>query len=695
MRIRKSVIMASLACGLASAAVTPKDAARILDAASLRFEPAPNGPAGAYVARGLRSSFLFHGSEVLYRAGSSQVRLHFEGAAGNVQLNGADKLHATSNILHGKDRSKWRSKVSNYSRLEASGLYPGIDLVYYGTAGELEYDLVVKPGADPNQIRFRITGEDAELDKHGNLIAGLIQKRPVAYQFAPDGSKVSVESKYSRNYDDSFGFSLGDYDRARELVIDPVVSFSTYLDGTAQDVAVSIGHDAAGFLYVGGTTSSYDFPATGDAFQPARNLLRDVFVAKIDPNAPAGKQVLYATYLGGSGTEQLNGMVVTARGQVYLTGSTDSIDFPVANAGQATNGGGLDAFIVWLDPALGANGLLYSSYLGGTGDEIGNDLALDSRSRIFITGSTTSTTDSASFTIKSGFQNTYGGSTDAFVAGFDPSLVNAASLVYSTYLGGTGWDTGRSIAAGPGGTFWVAGGTYSYDFPVIGYSYQPYYKSGGDGFVAQINPASGANSMVYATYVGGSDQDEAFKVLVEPTGRVVVMGYTLSTDMPVSANAMQRQNGGDTDVFVLVLNTVNPQADRNTQLIYGTYYGGNDGDFAYDLKRDSAGKYYLTGYSYSHDLPLSVNALQPTHSDGLDAFVLKFDPAVGGAAAINYATLLGSTGLQSGTGIDLNETTGTIYVTGYATGSIFDKVGGVQRTTDPGKPNAFVVGIKP
>ncbi len=695
MRIRKTVIMASLACGLMSAAVTPKDAVRILETAPLRFEPAPSGPDGSYIARGLRSSFLFHGSDVLYQAGSSRVRLHFEGAAGNVQLTGAAKLSSTSNVMHGNNRANWRSKVANYGRLQASGLYPGVDLVYYGTSGELEYDLVVKPGADPNQIRFRITGEKAELDKQGNLVAGLIQKRPVAYQVGADGKRVSVESKYSRNYDDSFGFSLGKYDPARELIIDPVVSFSLYIDGTAQDVAVSIGHDALGNLYVGGTTSSYDFPVTSDALRPTRNALRDVFVAKLDPRAAPGSQILYATYFGGSGTEQLNAMVVTARGLVYLTGSTDSVDFPVANAGQATNGGGLDAFVTALDPSQGTSGLFYSSYLGGTGDESGNDLALDSRSRIFVTGSTNTPSDSATFPVTSGFQTRYGGFTDGFVTGFDPSLVNQATLVYSTYLGGTGWDAGRSIAAGPGGTFWVVGGTYSYDFPVTGYSYEPFYKPGGDAFVAQINPARSTDSLVYATYAGGSDLDEAFKVLVESTGRVVVMGYTLSTDLPVSPNAMQRQNGGDTDVFVMTLNTINPPTDRKAQLVYSTYYGGSGGDVAYDLKRDSAGKYYLTGYSYSRDLPLSVNALQPTHSDGLDTFILKFDPTVGGAGAIEYGTFLGSTGLQSGNSIDVLEATGTIYVTGYATGSIFDKVGGVQRTNDPGKPNAFVVGIKP
>ena len=691
MRIRKTLFIVCLACGILPAALTAKDALRILEAAPLRFEPAPNGPDGAYVARGLRSSFLFQGSEVLYQAGSSQIRLRFEGAARGAHLEGSTKLNSTSTVMHGNDRSKWRSNLTNYGRLRATGLYPSIDLVYYGTAGELEYDLIVKPGADPEQIRFRITGGTAELDKQGNLNGGLIQRRPVAYQTGTDGKRVSVESKYRRNYDDSFGFALGKYDHARELVIDPVVSFSVYIDGTAQEVATSIGHDAIGFLYVAGTTSSYDFPATGDAFQPARNALRDVFVAKIDPNAAPGKQVLYATYLGGSGTEQLNAMAVTARGQVYLTGSTDSTDFPTVNAGQASNGGGIDAFVAWLDPSQGTKGLLYSSFLGGTGDDTGNDLALDSRGRIFITGSTTSD----NFPASTGFQTIRAGSVDAFVTGFDPSLVNEATVVYSTYFGGTGWDAGRSIAAGPGGTFWVVGGTLSADFPVIGFSYQPLYQPGGDGFVAQINPARTTDSLVYASFVGGSDEDEAYKVLVESTGRVVVMGYTLSTDLPVSANAMQRQNGGDTDVFVVVLNTANPTSDRKAQLIYGTYYGGSDGEVAYDLKRDTTGKYYLTGYTYSRNLPLSVNAVQPTHSDGLDAFLLKFDPTVGGAGAINYATYLGGSGLQTGNGIDVLENTGTIYVTGYSTGSVFDKVGGAQRTTDPGKPNAFVVGIKP
>ena len=685
--------MAILACGMLSAAVTPKDAARILDAAPLRFEPSPNASSGAYIARGLRSSFAFRGNEVVYQAGSERVRLQFEGASVMTMLQGAARQKSTTTVMHGNDRSKWASQLANYSRLQAAGIYPGIDLVYYGTAGELEYDLLVKPGSDPKQIRLRITGSNAQLDKQGNLIAGLIQKRPVAYQVAADGKRVSVESSYRRNADGTFGFSLGKYDAARELVIDPVVSFSSFLDGTAQEIANSIGHDGQGNLYIAGTTSSYDFPVTDDAYQGARNALWDVFVVKLDPRAPAGSQVLYSTYIGGSGTEVLSSMVVTIAGQVYLTGSTDSIDFPTVNAGQAANGGGLDAFVAWLDPVQGTSGLRYASYFGGTGDEIGNDLALDARGRIFVTGATTSD----DFTVKgTPYQTVRAGSSDAFVTGFDPSQVNDASIFYATYFGGTGWDSGRSIAAGPGGTFWVVGGTYSFDLPIVGYSYQPTYQYGGDGFVMQINPArTGADSLVYATYVGGSDEDEAYKVLVESTGRVVVMGYTNSTDFPVSANAIQRKNGGDTDVFLLVLNTANPTPDRNAQLIYATYYGGSDGDFAKDLKRDSTGKYYLTGYTYSRDLPLSVNALQPTHSDGLDAFVIKIDPALAGTAGISYATFVGASGVQSGNGVDILENTGTIYMTGYTTGSIFANIGGVQRPNAVGGPNAFVLGIKP
>jgi hypothetical protein len=675
-------LLTILSCGIL-AADTPPDAARVLATAPLRFEPVNDGRPAHFIARGARFRFAFSGNKADFVAGGKSVSLRFQGAAPHARLEGVAKLRSTTNVFLGNDPAQWRTKVPNYSRLQVLDLYPGIDLVYYGNAGELEYDLTVKPGVDPAQIRLRLNGGHPRVDSVGNLVAGLIQKRPVAYQLA-NGTRIPVESRYRKNADGSYGFALGPYDRQRELIIDPVLTFSAYLSGSYQDIATAIGHDAAGFLYIAGTTESPDLPQVGNSFQTANGGANDIFLAKIDPNAAPGTQIVYTTYLGGTGNESIGGMAVGPNGDVYLTGNTVSNNFPMANSAQTILGGTNDAFVAWFDSS---QNLAYSTCLGGAMDDFGMAVTFDSQGKIYVTGGTTSD----DFPIAGGYQTIRAGSDDVFVAMIDPSLSGTATVVYSSYLGGAGWEVGRGIALAPDGTIWVVGGTYSGDFPVIGVGYQPGYNGGGDGFVAQFNPALGANSLVYTSYLGGTDQDEARNVLVDPAGRVIVSGWTLSSDFPVTTNALQTKYGGNTDVFVTILNPA-IQSSRSAQLIYSTYFGGTDADVAFDLKRDAAGNLYLSGLTLSYDLPSTPNAVQSKYDGTIDAFALKFNPAQAGPSAISYFTYLGSDGLQAAYGIDFNAQ-GTIYLTGFTSGPIFDALSGAPKTSSPGKRDAFIVGL--
>jgi hypothetical protein len=672
--------LASVACAALFGA-TPQDAGHILATSPLRFEPGPGVHPNQFVARGIRSQFVFEGRGAKVQAGNKTLRFEFAGADRDARLEGVEKLPSTTGIFLGNDPSKWRRAIPNYGRLQVRGLYSGIDLVYYGNVGKLEYDLVVKPGADVRQIRIVFPGRRPSLDHEGNLDAGLVLKRPIAYQIAASGARIPVDSRFHKNVDGSFGFALGRYDRGRELVIDPVLTLSQYIGGSSQDIGYAIGHDANGFLYIAGTTYSSDFPTAGAAAGNTPPGGEDLFIAKINPKADPGSQILYAGFIGGSGNDSFGGMAVDSSGYVYLTGTTASSDFPMVNAARTSLSGTTDAFAMKLDLFQVP---LYSTYLGGTGNDSGNGLALDSQGKMWVTGGTQST----DFPIVNGFQTTSGGSQDVFVAGIDPAQSGSSSLIYSTYLGGTWWDTGRGIAVAADQTVWVVGGTYSYDFPHTGSSFNAAYSSGGDAFVAQINPTTSA--LVYSTFLGGNDVEEARRVVVDANGRVIVAGYTSSPNFPVTGNALQTQYGGNTDVFVSILNPVN--STSSGQLVYSTYFGDSNPDVPFDLKMDASGNLYVAGFTMSSGLPSSANALQAAYDQTMDAFALKLNPSKSGASAISYFSYLGSDGLQIAYGIDF-DVNNNIYLTGFTSGPIFDALGGQGKGTNPGVSDAFVIGF--
>ena len=689
MRTQLGLCLACVATGMLSAEVPERDTLRMLEQVPLRFEPAASETPGHFVARGPRHQFSFQGNQATFQTGKKTVKLQFEGAR-SPQIEGIDRLRSTTSLFRGNDRSKWRAGIANYGRLRPPELYPGVDLVYYGNAGELEYDFIVKPGADPKQLRLRFDGARPRIDRGGNLVAGFVQKRPVSYQVAANGSRVPVESRYRKNADGTFGFVLGAYDSRRELVIDPALTFSAFLAGSGQDTVAGIGQDAAGFLYVAGSTYSTDLSLPSDAAQNANKGNIDAFLVKIDPKASPGAQIVYVTYFGGTNNDTVNAMTVTARGMVYLTGATASTDMPLTNGAQLTSGGNYDAFVVWLDPSqAGVAALVYSSLLGGADVDVANGIAVDAAGRIFITGSTLSNnfpTVGPSQSILVGFQ-------DAFVAGFDPSLAERATLIFSTYLGGSSTDFARGIAAAPDGTVWVVGGTFSStDFPVTGFSYLPTYQGGGDAFAARFNPAGGEGALVYATYLGGTGLDEASKVTIRQNGHLLITGVTLSADLPVTEGAMQSTYAGEADAFIAILNPASTDPSRASQLVYGTFFGGSGGDVGHDIQEDAAGNLYVTGYTLSSDLPVTAGALLPGGRRGLNAFVVKLNPARAGADARSYSSYIASGGIQVGAGLVVDPA-GTVYVSGYTSGRIFDLVGGAAKTTSPGNIDGFVIGF--
>ncbi len=670
--------MAACAC-LAAAESNPL---RVLESAPLRFEPSsPGSKPAAFVARDARFHFEFTPHQAILRSGKKNVRLSFEGANAAAHMEGAQLLPSTTNLYFGNDPSKWRRAVPNYGRVEVRELYRGVDLAYYGSGSELEYDLTVNPGADARKIRLRLSGNHARLSRAGDLMAGLIQKHPVAYQIGSDGSRRPVASSYRKNADGTYGFQLGDYDRTRALVIDPLIT-AQYFAGSYQSIAYGIGHDANGLIYIGGTTESIDLPLVGNSLQTTEGGNQDLFLAVVNPALTGSAQVIYVTYIGGAETETFGAMTVGPYGDVYMTGSTNSANFPLQNAVQTTIGGtsGLsDAFVLWISST---QGIAYSTLFGGSETDTGTAIAVQSNGLIWIAGNTQST----DFPNTGGFQSGLIGTQNMFISAFNALNTGTATEVYSIYIGGTHFDEAYGIAVPADGTVWLVGATYSPDIWIQGNPYQDIYGGDGDAYIAHINPGLGANALVYASFLGGDGEDQATSMVLDPSGRIILSGYTLSANFPVTSNALQPKYGGDTDAFITILDTA------KKQLVYSTYFGGDGPDAAMDLKEDSNGILYLCGYTQSPGLPSTPGALQPAYDGYVDAFALKLTPTNSSQAQVDYFTYLGSDGVQVAYGVDF-DTKGGIYVAGYSSSNILSRVGGPARNTLTGNDAAFVLGV--
>jgi PKD repeat protein len=426
--------------------------------------------------------------------GATVVRLGLTGSNPNPEVVGLEPLPGKTNYFIGNDPQKWRTGIPTYAKVAYREVYPGVDVVYYGAQRQLEYDFVVAPGADPTLIRLAVTGaETLRIDGAGDLVlqtanGALRLHKPVVYQ-ETGTARQKIIGGYVLLGRDRVGFRVAAYDTARPLVIDPVLSYSTYLGGSSYyEHASSVAVDSAGNAYVTGDTQSPDFPTANALQSTAPSSTWNAFVAKIDS---AGSALVYSTYLGGSGfaTEGTR-IAVDGAGNAYVTGSTDAWDFPTVNALQPTRGGLADAFVAKLNPTGSA--LVYSTYLGGSDvcdeygscyGDFGSGIAVDSAGNAYVVG----VTYSSDFPTVNALQPTLRGSRDAFVAKLNPA---GSALVYSTYLGGTGDDFGAGIAVDSAGNAYVVGTTWSSDFPTVN-ALQPTFGGGwGDAFVAKIDPTT-------------------------------------------------------------------------------------------------------------------------------------------------------------------------------------------------------------
>ena len=597
-----------------------------------------------YLARGGSFDVLFmaEAARIVKRDafGASALDVRLADARRDVRPAGTEPLPRRTNYIRGPHPSDVIVDISNFARIRYPSVYAGIDLVYYGTDGDLEYDFVVAAHADPKTIRLAFEGaEKIELSQEGHLIlatqAGEIEfRRPFAYQDI-DGARRPVAAQYALASNREVGFRLGRYDRNHPLTIDPVLSLSTNVWGNTAGVAV----DAARNIYVVGSIWSSGLPASS-GYQTQLAGSQDAYVIKLDPT---GTHVTYATYLGARrvNTTAVDVAVDTV-GNVYITGTTEK-GYPITPGAYRSSG---TTFVTKLTPA--GNALAYSTFVT---DPVAS-IKVDGAGNAYMTGTAT-----ALMTTPGAFQSTRPGTSAPYVAKLTPS---GTSMAYATYLGGTANDEGKGVAVDSGGNAYVVGVARSGDFPVRN-PISGSLSGTTDAFAAKLD-ASGGN-LVYSSYLGGSANERGFAIAVDTAGQAYVTGWTNSTNFPVTPTAFQRTIGyPDPAISNAFISKLNAAGDA---LVYSSYLGGkwclapgvyqcfglfrpDEGiDAGTAVAVDASGYAYVGGYATSTLFPLvdSIQEVSPKDADVWHVpFVAKVAPE---GDRLVYATVLGTKAMDA------------------------------------------------
>ena len=582
-----------------------------------------------YYAQGPRYAFYLTSRDIvltfLKEASTTEghaLSMQFVGANANAAIAGG---HAQGNVnyLRGSDPSRWQTDLPSYATIVYRNLWPDVDLHVSGNGGALKYEFHVAAGASPSAIRLAYDGASSlTLDPSGALLVGtamgaLRDAPPISYQTI-DGVRVPVESRYvldARRHARGFGFAVGPHQKARELVIDPGIEYTTFLGGGSHEMPGGTAVDANGNVYVTGFTQSPDFPTTVGAFKrtgAAQNSV-EAFVTKVNPT---GTALVYSTFIGGSDFDWGRRIAIDASGNAYIAGQTKSADFP-------TTAGAFDRAL-----AVPAN-------------------------------------------CPRCFADNY----DAFVAKLNAT---GSALLYSTYLGGTDIDDARGIAVDSAGNAYVTGETVSLDFPTTAGSFQPTSKGSYDVFVTKLNPTGSA--LVYSTFLGGAAVDNGERIAVDSSGRAIVLGFSSSADFPTTPGAYDTTPNGGFDVTITKLNAA------GSGLVFSTLLGGSDMDTGGGLALDAAGNIYVSGGTASLNFPTTPGAFD-TSPDGSDAFVAKLNPT---ASALLWSTVLGGHAGGEGASAVAPDVSGNVWVTGGTSSSDFPVTAGAVQNTLKGVSDAFI-----
>ncbi|MCG3111300.1 MAG: SBBP repeat-containing protein [Candidatus Manganitrophus sp. SB1] len=616
------------------------------------------------------------------------LRMRLSGASQTPAVSGEEALPGRQNYFIGNDPKNWRTDIPTYQRVKYQDVYPGIDLVYYGNQRQLEYDFIVDPGIDPKKIELRFEGADGmEIDPQGNLVLTvqgekIRMHKPVIYQ-EQAGQRRFIPGHYLLKGKGKVGFHVAAYDRTKPLIIDPVLSYATFLGGSDHDRGNGIAVDSSGNAYITGSTRSLDFPTVG-TFDSTLGGPVDAFVAKLNPS---GTALLYSTYLGGTGSDKGSAIAVDTSGNAYVTGETDSLEFPTTTGAFDRTLNGTDAFVVKLNSS--GTALLNATFVGGSSFDVGNSIAIDASGQAYVTG----LTYSADFPTSPGaFDTTFNWSSfkdeasDVFVVKLNPG---ATSLLYSTFLGGMRNDSGHDIAVDASGNAHITGSTTSPNFPTTAGAFDTTFADGGDAFAAKLN--SSGSTLLYATYLGGSDLDNGRSIALDRIGSAYITGDTASSDFPTTLGAYDRSNpnsppSGDgcesgclgrfsiIDAFVTKLNPT------GSALVYSTYLGDSESsNFGNGIAVDAFGNAYVTGRDEFSD---PSNTL-------MSVFVRKLNTT--GSAPIDTLSLARSE-QESGNAIAV-DALGRAYITGGTTSFDFPTTPGTFDPTPNGFSDAFVAKV--
>ena len=640
----------------------------------LRFEANAGqaDPAIQFTARTSAGAVLLRSQGIVLKArGAQPVTLDFAGRIAPAAPEALEPLTSHSNYYLGRDPAKWRRDLPNFGRVRYRHVWPGVDLVYYGSQNRLEYDFVVAPGADPRAIALTVnSAERVRLTPDGDLLlgSGILQHKPRIYQETAAGRRA-IDGSYALDSGNRVRFRIGKYDRALPLIIDPVISYSTLFGGSGNDAAGGIAVDSTGYAYITGVTDSSDLPA-GVAGSRFIGTPPDVFVAKIKPD---GTDLVYCTYLGGEADDEGRAIAVDTAGNAYITGVTFSTAFP-ATGGTVQSNYGLgkgDAFVAKISPT---GALVYATYLGGVGADEGRGIAVDASGDAYVTG----ITSSGNFPVSlAAYQSRYqGGAHDGFAVKLGPA---GTALAYSTFLGSSGDDQPAAIAVDPAGNAYITGSTDGDDYPTTTAAYQSTASNPVSvSFVTKLNPTGGA---AYSTYLGGDISDAAKGIAVDFAGNAYIAGVTSSDNYPTTSGALKVALSGPSDAFVTKLNAA------GNDLVYSTFLGGSDADTATAIDIDLVGNAYVAGDTRSADFPAS-QSLQAARGGGMDGFVVKLDPK---GATLVYASYIGGA-LDEHVSAVAVDPASSAYVTGTTLSNNFPVTPGALRAS-LAQQDSFVVKV--